>query len=667
MQAADYTFDDVTIRAVLARVGAFLGLMIAFGAAAPLDAARGRSAADQPRSPRNASYTIAAKLNPAARTIDGEETLTWRNITSRPAETIQLHLYYNAWRDGRSTWMRERALSASAAEDPRQRPGDWGSIDVASIEVTKGIGLVDAVAGPLRYIAPDDGNTDDRTVAEIPLSVAVQPGQAIALRIRWTSHIPRTFARTGAIADYFFIAQWFPKIGVLQDSGWNCHQFHVATEFFSDFGVYDVKLTVPAGWTTGATGVERAVTKESDGSETHEYYQEDVHDFAWTTSPHYVERHATFEHSTLPRVEMRLLLQPDHVGQEARHFDATRAALRYYGEWFGPYPYGHITIVDPAWQSEADGMEYPTLFTAGTRWLAPRGVLTPEGVTIHEAGHQFWYGIVATNEFEDGWMDEGLNTYSTARVIQQAYEPNYYAQRYFGGFVPWVFRDLPLTRDVDGDFMASYRGAARQDVPSTQTFRYWPPTAGAITYSKTALWLHTLENYLGWPTQQRIMSTYFERYAFKHPAPADFFTVATEVSGQDLGWYFDQVYRGSQTFDYGVDQFRSDRSGDSFRTMVAARRYGDGVFPVEVQVTYEGGHESHWTWDGRDRWKLFQADGASRAVRVEIDPRRVLALDVNRTNNSAALDPAGPRAARKWSLAWLVWLQDHLLTYGFFV
>jgi aminopeptidase N len=294
-------------------------------------------------------------------------------------------------------------------------------------------------------------------------------------------------------------------------------------------------------------------------------------------------------------------------------------------------------------------------------------VTTPEGVTIHEAGHQFWYGIAATNEFEDAWMDEGLNTYSTARVIEQAYEPNYYAPRYFGGFVPWVFRDLPLTRGVDGDRMASYRTAARQDVQSTQTFRYWPPTAGSITYNKTALWLHTLENYLGWPALQRVLSTYFQRYAFKHPKPADFFAVANDVSGQDLTWYFDQVYRGSQTFDYGVDQFRSDRAGDNFHTMVAARRYGDGVFPVDVQVTYEDGQQSRWTWDGHDRWKLFQADGASRAVSVEIDPRRVLVLDVNRTNNSAALDPEGPRAARKWSLAWLVWLQDHLLTYGFFV
>jgi aminopeptidase N len=365
---------------------------------------------------------------------------------------------------------------------------------------------------------------------------------------------------------------------------------------------------------------------------------------------------------------MRLLLQPEHAAQEQRHFDATRAALRYYGEWYGAYPYGHITIVDPAWQSGAGGMEYPTLFTGGSRWMAPSGVTTPEGVVVHEAGHQFWYGIVATNEFEDAWMDEGLNTFSTARVIEQSYEPNYYAQRYFGGFVPWVFRDLPLTRIVDGDRMAGYRGAAARDIQATPSYRYWPPTGGAITYNKTALWLHTLERYLGWPTLQRVLSTYFQRHAFHHPKPADFFAVANEVSGQDLTWFFDQVYRGSQVFDYGVDTITSTGAGDrGYHTTISARRYGDGVFPVDVTVKYADGQQQTWNWDGRDRWKMFDADHPARAVSAEVDGRQVLTLDVNRTNNSAAIDPAGPKAARKWSLVWLVWLQDQLLTYGFFV
>jgi hypothetical protein len=649
---------------VVARLGALLGLALL------LDAAQDRVApAGEARSPRNASYAISAKLNPATRTLDGTLLLHWRNVTSRPADSLRFHLYYNAWRDNRSTWMREHALSVSAADDTPRRPDEWGSIDIESMTIAAGgTGNPIDVTRQLRFIAPDDGNAADRTVAEAPLAAPVGPGQSLEISIRWTSHLPRTFARTGAVDNYFFIAQWFPKIGVLEDAGWNCHQFHAATEFFSDFGVYDVKLTVPSTWIVGATGgFAKDVVRETDGSQTHHFYQEDVHDFAWTTSPHYIERRARFEHRALPPVEMRLLLQPEHAGQDDRYFDATRAALKYYGEWFGPYPYGHITIVDPAWQSGAGGMEYPTLFTAGTRWIAPRGVTMPEGVTIHEAGHQFWYGIVATNEFEHAWMDEGLNTFSTARVIEQVYEPNYYAQRYFGGFVPWVFRDLPLTRGVDGDRIAGYRTAARQDVQATPSYRYWPPTAGGITYNKTALWLHTLEGYLGWPTLQRVLSTYFRRYAFTHPKPDDFFAVANQVSGQDLTWYFDQVYRGSQTFDYGVDRFTSERAGDAFHTMVAARRYGDGVFPVEVLVTYEDGQQSRWNWDGRDRWTLFQADTAARAVSVEVDARRVLLLDVNRTNNSASLNPAGPRAARKWSLTWLVWMQDHLMTYGFFI
>src|SRR5262249_45915690 len=208
---------------------------------------------------------------------------------------------------------------------------------------------------------------------------------------------------------------------------------------------------------------------------------------------------------------------------------------------FGPYPYGHITIVDPAFQSGAGGMEYPTLFTAGTRWLAPARVTTPEGVTVHEAGHQFWYGIVGNNEFEDAWMDEGFNTFSTARTVAQAFSPNYLAVRYFGGFIPWVFKDVVLTREQDGDGLDGYRLDAKADPESAPTWRYYPATSGGITYSKTALWLNTMERWLGWPALQKIMSTHFERRKFTHPTPDDFFAVTNEVLGREIGWFFDQV------------------------------------------------------------------------------------------------------------------------------
>ncbi|PYR53963.1 MAG: hypothetical protein DMF95_02020 [Acidobacteria bacterium] len=316
-------------------------------------------------------------------------------------------------------------------------------------------------------------------------------GAAVS-EVSWTAHVPRTFARTGAIGNFFFIAQWFPKIGVLQDEGWNCHQFHPGTEFFSDYGVYDVSLTVPSGWPLGATGVQRDRVENNDRTTTHRYYQEDVHDFAWTTSPDYLERDARFEHPVLPAVDMRLLLQPEHAGQAERHFNATRTTLKYYGEWYGAYPYGHITIIDPAYQSGAGGMEYPTIFTAGTRWLAPPHVTTPEGVTVHEAGHQFWYGIVGNNEFEDAWMDEGFNTFSTARAVAEVYDPNYLALRYFGGFIPWVFRDIALGRETEGNRLAGYRRDAKSDAQSTPTYRYFPATGGSITYNKTALFQNRL-------------------------------------------------------------------------------------------------------------------------------------------------------------------------------
>ena len=609
-----------------------------------------------PLSPRNASYTIAARLDPVTRTMTGSETITWRNITGKPAADLQFHLYWNAWKNTRSTFMRERALGGGTDD---RRSDDWAHVDVTSITVAGG----DRTASK-RFIAPDDDNPNDETVMSVPLTQPIEPGASVDIAVVWTAHVPRTFARTGAIGNFFFIAQWFPKLGVLQEDGWNCHQFHAGTEFFSDYGVYDVSLTVPGGWPVGATGAQRERRDNADGTATHRYYQEDVHDFAWTTSPDYLVRTARFEHARLPSVEMRLLLQPEHATQADRHFDATRATLKYYGEWYGAYPYGHITIVDPAFQSGAGGMEYPTLFTAGTRWLAPAGVTTPEGVTVHEAGHQFWYGIVGNNEFEDAWMDEGFNTFSTARAVAQVYDPNFLALRYFGGFVPWVFTDIALSRATEGNRLAGYRRDAKSDAQSTPTYRYFPATGGSITYNKTALWLNTLERMLGWPALQRILSAQFAAWKFKHPTPTDFFAIADNLSGRDLGWYFDQVYRSSNVFDYGVQELKSERDGDQYRASIVVRRHGEAIFPVDVLVTFARGESVTEHWDGKDRWKLYTYDRPAPVVSAQVDPNRVLLLDVNYTNNSRTLEPKSGAAATKWSMTWVMWLQHCLLSWA---
>ncbi len=309
----------------------------------------------QPRSPRNASYTITARLDPGSRTLKGEQLVTWRNVSTVTVSNLRLHLYYNAWRNTRSTWLRESLLGGDSLG--RRRSDDWGWTDVTSLKLVRASGAPIDVTSRLRFVAPDDGNPDDRTLAEIPLDAAVAPGETVNLQVAWTARIPTTFSRTGVVGRYYFIAQWFPKIAVLEDGGWSGHQFHAATEFFADFGIYDVRLTVPTGWIVGATGVERDRRDEADRTTTHHYYAEDVHDFAWTTSPDYRERTERFTHPGLPPVDLRLLLQPEHAGQADRHFQAARAALRYFGEWFGAYPHPNLTIVDPAWQSGAAGMD----------------------------------------------------------------------------------------------------------------------------------------------------------------------------------------------------------------------------------------------------------------------------------------------------------------------
>jgi aminopeptidase N len=566
-------------------------------------------------------------------------------------------MYWNAWRDDRSTWMRERRLVSS--QRTRQASEDWSRIDIASMR------LLEPAHGDLapgmRFIAPDDGNADDKTVLAVPLPSPAGPGALLRIEVKWTARVPRTFARTGAVGNFFFVAHWFPKLGVLQDEGWNCHQFHSITEFFSDFGSYDVKLTVPAAWTVGATGVARERHDNADGTSTHRYYQDDVHDFAWTTSPDYLERRARFEHATLPPVELRLLLQPEHAAQAERHFESARVGLERFGEWYGAYPYGHLTIVDPAYQSGAEGMEYPTLITGGTSWIEPRRALSLEDTIIHEVGHQFWYGMVATNEFEDAWLDEGIATFSDARMLVEAYGPPRLSERYFGGFIPYVFADFALERDNVWNIRRRYRAEAKSDALSTPSYR---SPSRALTYFKPVLWLHTLERWLGWPAVRQGLSTFFDKRKFQHPGPDALFQALKESAGRDLGWLDNQFYAESNVFDYGVQDLRSVAEGQQFRTTVIVRRYGEAIFPIPVVVSFANGDRVTERWDGRGRWQLYEYVRADKAAAVEVDPERVLRLDMNYTNNSRTLAPKAEAAAEKWSLKWIVWLQDCLLTWG---
>jgi aminopeptidase N len=313
-------------------------------------------------------------------------------------------------------------------------------------------------------------------------------------------------------------------------------------------------------------------------------------------------------------------------------------------------------------------MEYPTLFTTRTRLFAPPAVNAPEDTVLHEAGHQWFQSVVATNEFEHAWMDEGLTLFAEARAIDALELPNRLELRFFGGFVPWVAHDIRRQRATQGNRLATYRAAPEGDTPATPSFRYWVPTAGPQIYDKAALWLYTLERHLGWTVVQRILATYYERWQFRHPQPEHFFAIANEVSGQDLTWFFDQVHLSSNTFDYAAGALSNDRADDgTYRVTVAAERRGEAIFPVEVVTTFEDGAEAREQWDGRERRAVYVYERAAPAVTLQVDPRRVLLLDVDYTNNSRTTRPRAGEASLKWSLAWMTWLQELMVTYAFFV
>jgi hypothetical protein len=654
-----------------------------------------------------ANYDLTARLDPSKKTIDGRETLQWTNVSTDPISELQFHLYMNAFRNEKSTFMKE---SGGDLRGDRARKDSWGWIDVRSLKIRGG----DDLTKSIQFIAPDDGNSDDRTVVRVPLPKPVGPGQEITLEIDFHTQLPHVFARTGYHGDFFLVGQWFPKIGVYETPGmryatkgqWNCHQFHATTEFYADFGKYTAKLTVPSNYVAGATG-EGNVILQNGRETTYQFVQDNVHDFAWTAQPDFRRHERMFrgsewvsdkeldatakrfgisrDEARLSDVKMILLLQPEHDSQADRHFRALGNAIKYFGLWYGRYPFRTITVVDPPHGGGgAGGMEYPTFITAATDWLEGPNDGTPEEVVVHEFGHQFWQGMVATNEFEEAWMDEGFNTYSTGKVMDVAYGARNIPISLAGIPLDRIFQTPTVTSDTIN--RASYLLWPKTDNLARMGWQYqdfW--SYGLNSYFRTGVMLRTLENLLGEDMMARMMRTYQQRWRWHHPAAPDFFRTVNEVSGRDMTWYFDQFVNGSNVLDYRIaeassepvltaqgkfdgkmvtakDAGKADRELEKakkqiYETKVTIRREGEAVAPVDIRFDFEHGVTERRTWDGQYRWIKYTFSKPQKLQRVQLDPDHKLLLDVNFTNNSRTLDQTRLRTPVKWTSTLLFWVQ----------
>jgi Peptidase family M1 domain len=607
-----------------------------------------------PMSQRVVHYEIEAKYDAGKHTIDATEVLTYHNLTGQALDHFPFHLYQNAFQPN-ATFVRE-AKSTGSRDSQYQKWEDkfYGSEEIKSIEV---VGQGD-VTNTLQYMAPDDGNKDDKTVADIRVLKPIPAGAYVQFKIAFHDQMPETQARSGWKRDFMLGGQWFPKVGVWWHGAWNCHQYHATSEFFADFGVYDVKLTVPQYEVIGASGVEVSNVNNPDSTKTVTYHGDDIHDFAWTVSPRFKVREAIYQ-SQMGPIKLRFLMQPAHWSQAERHEKITRETLDHFEKWYGPYPYKTLTVVDPEPDSAAGGMEYPTFITGDTSWFMPEGLHEPEVVVEHEFGHQYWYGMVATNEFEDAWMDEGINSYTEVKVLDSILGKDTSILSIAGATVG----ERELQR-------GGYAAEADLDPMAQNAYDYYDSNSyGGITYGKTASVLLTLEGIIGEDTMAKAMRTYFMKYRFTHPTKEDFLKTIEEVSGKDLRWYFNQAVYGTQVMDYEVLRIESnptnwyqeekkdakkDKNKDDtvYESTVWLHRKEDFVMPVEVEIKFDNGEKVREHWDGQSRWTKFTYQKKAKAISAELDPDHTVQIDRNNFNNSYVVD-ANPKATRKLSMYWL--------------
>jgi len=647
-------------------------------------------------SDRVVGYRIDAELDAASHRVTGSEQLTWRNRSSQAVGRIYLHLYLNAFQNEGSTFFTERSVLTAHGQsrgDASPGKGEWGWIDLKSVQQGN-------AALTWRFVHPDDGPATDQTVVSIDLAQSVPAGGTLTLDLGFVSQLPRVVERTGWWGHFNLVAQWFPKIGVLELPGergaaqvqWNVHEFHFNSEFYADFGSYDVRLTVPSDYTVGAVGAQQEEPIVRDGKATYHFVQNDVHDFAWVAAKDFRTLDGSWQEAGSPPVAVRVIYPPEYVASAKPVLKATLDSLSYFSQTLGPYPYRTVTAVVPPFNAdEAGGMEYPTFFTAEGHKDIDSGTMDQwniDFVTIHEFGHGYFYGLLASNEFEEPMLDEGMNEYWDERMVsdrhQRVLTPSTWLRR--AGITPSM--DVFVYERITA-------GLSRPLDPLGQNSwdRYSSTSYGTV-YSRTATAMHDLEQRLGRDVMARAMREYYRRWHFRHPSVADLRATLVDVSGNPraVNEVFDQFVYGTASIDDRVasidnqevlplagswmtqggriefttgqrdeqvqkqrdarNKSSSDTNGRAsgtfpWRSTVTVVRQGERV-PQLLRVTFVDGRHQDVRWDDDRRWARFVFTGPAKVTAAELDPERSVLLDADKLNDSRTVN-ADHSASRRWT------------------
>ncbi|HEV8355451.1 MAG TPA: M1 family metallopeptidase, partial [Gemmatimonadales bacterium] len=610
-------------------------------------------------------YTIAARLDESSGVLGGTAHVFYHNNSPDTLSTVSFHLYLNAFRPG-SRW-----ADADSAEHRRRfndlRDPDYGFNRIRDVEI------MGARAEAVYPFAPDS------TVVRFALPAPAAPGDTFGIEMNWEarpSTVPRRQGRRGRHYDF---AQWYPRVVAYDKFGWEEHPLYPAGEFYGDFGDFVVVLDLPEDQVVGATGVplcgdpgwERANQDRgrpvdyrrgfygapgeavaarmgcgesggappgaSPGRKFLVWYARDVHHFALSMSPDY-----RYEGGRIGGVAVHVLYQPGDEqswggGIAVRN---TAIALGWLGQLFGPFPWPQLTNVH---RIEGGGTEYPMMVHDGSAGL---------GLILHEVGHNYLMGVLANNEWKEGFLDEGFTSFQTT-WFEELFAAGQPGSGGGGGgetrgagrrgrsaesAYPALEREILLS-DLDG----------RSEPTSLVSERYRDfGTYNEMIYNRGELFYHQLRAMVGDSVMRLILRTYYDRWKLKHVDEAAFRSVAEEVSKRDLSTFFGQWLHGTELYDYAVGRVKSvngqrstgngraERRNDGktereWLTRVEVVRKAPGIFPVEV-VARSRTDSAVVRADGAAEREWVELVTREKPREIEIDPA-VRSHDWNTLNN----------------------------------
>ncbi|MDN5924500.1 MAG: M1 family metallopeptidase, partial [Xanthomonadales bacterium] len=581
--------------------------------------------------------------------------MTWRNRSDRTVSKVYLHLYLNAFDGPGSTFATEQRRFAGSGHS--RGGGSLQNDQRGWIKLDKL--RQNGLAVSWRFVHPDHGPATDHSVVELDLPQAIAAHATLTLDINFHEQLPRVVARTGWWGKFHLVAQWFPKIGVLELPGergattprWNVHEFHFHSEFYADFGSYDVTLTVPKGYTVGAVGEEIGKPVAKDGKSTYHFIAHDVEDFAWLAAPGYQVMTDQWQGKGSPLVTLRVIYPPEYAASAKPVMQATRAALEYFSDTLGPYPYATVTAVVPPYNADAaGGMEYPTFFTTeGFAKVPPDSYAQYllNFATIHEFGHGYFMGILGSNEFEEPMLDEGLNEYWDDRMLVHQRQ----RVQLTPSWLRWLGVEVSLPPFVYEHLLVGLMMRQPLDPLDANSWDRVSNASYASVYSRTAVAMHDLEQRLGSKLMSKAMRAYYQRWKFRHPSAADLRASLIEASGQPAlvtSLFANQVY-GTQQVDDRVLSFSSVKQVDDKTWLTRVTVVHDGAnVPQLLQLRFADGSSKRVPWNDGQRWKRFVWHTPSQALSVQLDPQHQVLLDANKLNDSDRIKADGS-LSRRWS------------------